>query len=50
MVSNQTKNALRSEIVERVFIKNAKSIETQLINKDEFISRIAHQFNTNDPE
>ena len=50
LVNNQTKNDLRSEIVERVFIKNARSIESHLINKDEFISRIADQFNTNNPE
>ena len=50
IVSNQTKNMIRNEVVERIFKPNAKTIQELLINKDEFLSRISHQFNTNDPQ
>lgn len=45
-----TKNALRNDIVDKVFRCNSTKIERYMINKDEFLSRISHQFITNDPE
>ena len=50
IVNNMTKNLFRNEIVERVFGPNSKKIEMCLVNKDEFLSRISKQFNTNDPQ
>lgn len=50
IVSNLTKNSLRSEIINQVFKNHARHIEQNLINRDEFLSRISHQFNTNDPQ
>jgi len=50
IVKNQTKNALRQQIVGKIFQEFAPQIELGLINRDEFLSRISHQFNTNDPQ
>ena len=50
IVNQNTKNTLRNQIVERIFKVHASEISQCLLNQEEFLDRIAHQFNTNDPQ
>ena len=49
IVSDTTKNIFRLQIVETVFKEHSVQIQNGLINSDEFLSRISHQFKSNDP-
>ena len=48
--SDGTKNSLRLSIVDKIFKNHADVIQDNLVNKDEFLSRISRQFNSNNPQ
>ena len=50
IVSSTINNLTRSKIIKKIFEPHSSEIQKFLINKDEFLSRISCQFNTNDPE